>query len=163
MASQYRYSRGSFRSSVITALGLTAIVSFLVWLFVRMMVFTHPYWITGVSAAIFFSFCSAAMIWRYMRNDVILAVRPDGLYDARHTSQAVPWDAIKDLRLLRAENEFQLDVFLWPATTDHQAIRKAYSPAARPAFSIDLAPLDAGVETIVEALSQHKQVTLERV
>lgn len=155
MATQYRYSRASFRTSVATAVGLTAIVSFLVWLFARLFGLAHPNWITLVSAAVFFSFCSAAMIWRYMRNEVVVAVRPDGLFDARYSGQAVPWETIKDIRLARRENEFQLEVYLWP-------LSQGRSSVVLPAFTIDLAPLDAGVEAVLEALSQHKTISMEQ-
>ncbi len=152
---QFRYSKTSFQTSVLVALGLTLIVSFLVWLFSQLLGFAHYNVITGVSGLIFFSFCSAAMIFRYVRNEVVLAVRPDGLFDARYSEEAVPWDQIKDIRLGRQENEFQLDVFLWPmeAVTHLQAV---------PAFSIDLAPLDAGVETVLEAFSNYSGISVEQ-
>ena len=108
MANQYRYSSHSFNRSVLTAIGLTLIVTFLVWIFTRLMSFSHANTITIVSGLVFFGFCSAAMIMRYVRNDVVFAIRPDGLFDARYSSQAIPWDDIKDVRLERAENDFQL-------------------------------------------------------
>ncbi len=155
MATQFRYSRNSFKISVLTAVGLTCIVSFLVWLFSRLFGFAYYNTITLVSGLIFFSFCSAAMIWRFMRNEVVLAVRPDGLFDARYSSQAVPWDDIKDLRLRQAEHEFQLSVFLWPD-------RAVYGDAGRPEFSIDLAPLDGSVESVVHAIAPHKTISLDQ-
>ncbi len=82
-----------------------------------------------------------------------MAVRPDGLFDARYSSQAVPWDDIKDLRLGRAENDFNLSVYLWPDRT---------SSGAGPAFDIDLSPLDAPVDQILQALSAYKQISLEQ-
>ena len=152
MANQYRYSRVSFNRSVVTAVGLTLIVSFLVWLFSRLLGLAQANTITVISGLIFFSFCSAAMIWRYLRNDVVVAIRPDGLFDARYSSQAVPWDTIKDVRLERVENEFQLGVYLWPnRQTDHDG---------RPAFLMDLAPLDGSVEQILQALAKHKPISI---
>ncbi len=154
MANQYRYSRQSFHRAMATALGLTVIVCFLVWLFARLLGLIQAELITAISGLIFFSFCSAAMIWRYWRNDVIVAIRPDGLFDARYSSQAVPWDDIKDVRLGRAENDFQLDIYLWPDR--HQG------RGAEPAFSIDLQGLDAPVQQILEAVIAYRPVSVEQ-
>lgn len=149
---QFRYSQSSFRSSVFAALGLTAIVSFLVWLFSQLFGSLHYNMITFVSGLIFFGFCSAAMIWRYMRNEIILSVRSEGLFDARYSKQPVPWDAIKDLRLGRVENEFQLFVYLWPGRQENVAEQLE--------FIVDLAPLDAGVNQILGAVSLYKTITI---
>lgn len=149
---QYRYSQDSFRSSVLAALGLTAIVTFLVWLFAQLFALRYYNSVTLVSGLIFFGFCSAAMIWRYARNAVVLAIRPDGLFDSRYSSEAVPWERIKDIRLGRVENEFQLAVYLWPDTLLREGDEQG--------FVIDLAPLDGGLEQILEGLSNHKAVTI---
>ena len=154
MANQYRYSSNSFNRSVITAAGLTLIVCFLVWLFSRLLGLANANSITVISGIIFFGFCSAAMIWRYLRNDVVLAIRPDGLFDARYSSQAVPWDKIKDVRLERAENDFQLGVYLWPD--------KQTANTGRPAFTIDLMGLDGSLEQILKAVAEHKDIYMER-
>jgi len=154
MAKQYRYSKNSFNRSIVTAVGLTLIVCFLIWLFSRLLGFQQANLITVVSGMIFFSFCSAAMIWRYMRNEIVLAVRPDGLFDARYSSQAVPWDEIKDVRLERAENDFQLGVYLWPD--------RARNAGGSPAFMIDLEPLDASVNQILQDVLDYKQISMEQ-
>lgn len=157
MASQYRYSQSSFQRSVVTAVGLTLIVSFLVWLFARLLGLQYANTITFISGLIFFSFCSAAMIVQYVRREVVLAVRPDGLFDVRWSTQAVPWDEIKDVRLGRAENDFQLGVYLWP---DRHG--KDYrTGTGQPDFRIDLAPLDAPVDQILQALSAYKPISME--
>ena len=109
--------------------------------------------ITVISGLVFFGFCSAAMIWRYMRNDVVFAIRPDGLFDARYSSQAIPWDDIKDVRLERAENDFQLGVYLWP--------RNQNSASSGPTFTVDLSPLDGTVDQIIRALAEHKNIYFE--
>ena len=95
------------------------------------------------------------MIFRYVRKKIVVAIRPDGLFDARYSSQAVPWDEIKDLRLGRAENDFVLGVTLWPDQ------RKTTNPA--PSFNIDLAPLDAPVEQIIQALVAYKPISTDNV
>lgn len=153
MANQYRYSRQSFNRSTLTAVGLTLIVCLLVWLFSRLLGFYRSDLITAISGLIFFSFCSAAMIWRYWRNDIVVAIRPDGLFDARYSTQAIPWDDIKDVRLGRAENDFQLDVYLWPG--------RHHVTDAGPAFSIDLQPLDVPAQQVVDAIVNYKPITLE--
>jgi len=148
----FRYSQTSFQNSVLAALGLTLIVSFLVWLFSQLLGMRYYNSITAVSAIIFFGFCSAAMVWSYLRNEIVLAIRPDGLFDARYSAEAVPWDRIKDLRLGRVENDFHLYVYLWPdrfLRTDEKA-----------EFVIDLASLDAGVEQILAAMNVHKPVSI---
>ncbi|MFD0915350.1 STM3941 family protein [Pseudahrensia aquimaris] len=149
---QFRYSQTSFRKSVLAALGLTLIVTFLVWLFAQLFGLRYYNTVTFVSGLIFFGFCSAAMIWRYLRKDIVLAVRPDGLFDARYSSEPVPWDAIKDIRLGRVENDFQLSVYLWP--------RELKADAEEQGFVIDLAPLDAGIEQVLDVVSGHKPVTV---
>ena len=151
-STQFRYSQSSFQSSVLAALGLTAIVTFLVWLFAQLFAVIHYNWLTLVAGLIFFAFCSAAMIWRYVRREIIVAVRPDGLYDARYSSQAIPWDAIKDLRLGRVENEFQIAVYLWP--------KEREAGDERAAFVIDTAPLDGGIEQVLMAVNMHKPVAV---
>lgn len=159
MANQYRYAKASFERSVVTAMGLTAIVSFLVWLGARLLAAAHPNWITGISALVFFAFCSAMMIWRYMRNDIVLAIRPDGLYYARHSSQAVPWEEIKDINVGRREDEFELEVTLWPRSG--QPIGQQPNGTRGPrVFSIDLAPLDAGAQQVVDALLPYARVSM---
>jgi len=159
MASQYRYSQSSFQVSVLTALGLTAIVCFLVWLFSRLAGSQNAGLITLISGCVFFSFCSAAMIWRYMRRDIIVAARPDGLFDARFSSQAVPWDAIKDLRLRRAENNFSLAVHMWPDAWARMAGLSQAKAAA--VFVMDLEPLDADVETVLQSIAAYKPIAID--
>ncbi len=157
MTTQFRYSKNSFNKSVLAALGLTLIVSFLVWLFSRLLGLRHADIITLISAVIFFSFCSAAMIWHYFRRSVILAFRPGGLFDARYSSQAVPWDQIKDVRLSRAENDFQIGVYLWPNFR-----RSQFGENGAPEFFIDLTPLDAPPEQVLLAMAEFKQITMEQ-
>ena len=158
MAHQYRYSSQAFSRSVITALGLTLIVTFLIWLFARLFGLRHANEITIISGLIFFGFCSATMVWRYLRREVVLALRPDGLFDARYSSQVVPWDDIKDVRLGRAENEFSIGVYLWPKTR----VPVPSMADGQPTFTIDLSSLDAPVERILQQLAGYKQISLEQ-
>ncbi len=140
-------------------MGLTLIVSFLVWLFSRLLGLRHADLITLISGAMFFSFCSAIMIWHYLRRAGVVAVRPDGLFDARYSTQAIPWDEIKDVRLARVENDFQLGIFLWPNFKKNKQINSGDAPE----FFIDLSPLDAHPEKVLQALSEYKQIRMEQV
>ncbi len=151
MAAQFRYSEDSYRSTVFAAAGLTAIVTFLVWLFARLSGSTHVVLITTIAAICFFTFCSAAMLWRYWRGQVVLAVRPDGLFDARHGTQALAWNDIRHMELGRAENEFHLIVHAWRRDGGTRQVE------------YDLAPLDADVATILNAISAYRPVALESV
>lgn len=146
MAARFRYSRNSFQTNVVTALGLTAIVTFLVWLFARLAGSAHVSLITTVAAVTFFAFCSATMIWRYARGQVVMAVRPDGLFDARHSAQAMLWEDMRTLELRRAENEFRLVISKWGQGGSAKDIE------------LDLAALDADVGTIIEAISAYRPV-----
>ncbi len=159
MTTQFRYSKNSFSRSVWAALGLTLIVSFLVWLFSRLLGLRHADLITLVSGVIFFGFCSAAMIWHYLRRAVVVAVRPDGLFDARYSAQSIPWDEIKDVRLARVENDFQMEIFLWP---NFRKNKQAGSGGAAE-FSIDLSSLDASPEQVLQAMGEYKQISIEQV
>ncbi len=155
MRTQFRYASDNFYRSIATAVGLTAIISFLVWLFSRLLGLANADLITAVSAAVFFAFCSAGMIYRYMRNEPVLAIRPDGLLDRRHRLEAVPWEEIKELRLRRAENDFGIAVYLWP--------RKQKSKSGNPAFVVDLQPLDADPGAVLLAMSRYRIVEEEVV
>jgi hypothetical protein len=146
MQTRFRYSRSSFRADVFSAAGLTLIVSCLTWLFLRLGVVNHALWWTAATGLIFFAFCSAAMIWRYLRGSIVLAVRPDGLFDARHSRQAVLWSDILELELHRKENEFHLIISTWGKGGK---VLKS---------SLDLAPLDADVNTILAAISAYRTV-----
>jgi len=158
MASQYRYSKAGFQRSLVTAIGLTLIVSFLVWLFSRLFGFRHADLITLFSGMIFFGFCSASTVWRYYRDEVVFAVRPDGLFDVRRRGGAIPWNDIKDVRLGRAENDFELGVFLWP---DVSKDTSAEDDNITPDVTIDLAPLDAPVNEILENVLRYKPIAME--
>lgn len=149
MQTQYRYSQAGFHRSVATAIGLTAIISFLVWLFARLAGFADAKTIASVAAVLFFSFCSAAMIWRYLRREVVVAVRPDGLLDARRSSQAMLWDDIREVRLGRAENEFRLILSVWAKSGKAKDVE------------VDLSGLDADINTIIQAIAAYRPVTMD--
>ena len=149
---QFRYSASSFRATVWAAAGLTAIVSFLVWLMSQLLGVAHYNVVTLVSGLIFFGFCSAAMIWSYLRREIVLSIRPEGLMDRRYSQDRLPWDAIKDVKLARREHEFQLSVYLWPRSQNREAEQDG--------FVIDLAPLDGDVREVISAIAPFRTVTI---
>ncbi|MEL6966461.1 MAG: hypothetical protein AAGM04_03685 [Pseudomonadota bacterium] len=172
MRAQFRYSQTSLRTVIITALGLTAIVCFLIWLFLRLFVVREALLITAVCGVIFFAFCSAAVLWRYLFNEVVVAARPDGLLYAPFQAEAIAWDDIKELRLLQAEQEFQLAVYLWRpqrksgsrAQGSHAVGSKSQPDAAsaKPGFVMDLANLDGDVETVLQSIAAYKPILVEQ-
>ncbi|MDA8869967.1 hypothetical protein N9H93_01080 [Rhizobiaceae bacterium] len=145
MKTRFRHSARSFRETVISAAGLTVIVTLLAWLMLRISGAAHVWLWTGAVALIFFAFCSAAMIWRYLRDKVVLAVRPDGLFDARAGADALAWDDIRTIALTWREDEFHLSVNPWPTSQ-------------RTPFDIDVSALDGSVGEIVEAITVHHPV-----
>ena len=139
------------RQTVAAAALLTAVVTFLVYLVAGLVGARHPDWVAGISALVFFAFCSAATLWRYWRREVVVAMRPDGLFDARLGPQAVPWDDIKELVVHRSENDYGIEVVPWPG------VETGWSDGR-----VDLAGLDAPPGTVVGALPVGIAIRMER-
>ena len=150
MQTQFRYSASGFQTTVLAAAGLTCLVTFLVWLFSRLAGFQNANTITFVSGMIFFAFCSAAMIWRYMRSDVVMAVQPGGLYDIRTTPRHTPWEQVRMIGIVRHESDYRLKVYLWPP---YQGV--SFTADLVPDYILDLAPLEAAAEHVIVALQTH--------
>ena len=149
---QFRYSKAGFRYNLIVAVALTALVCGLVWLLLGIYGSNHMNLLTALTGAVFFAFISARMLAQYWRNEVVLAVQPTGLYDGRISSETFAWDTIKELVLLRREQEYQLSVILWPE-----------KPGGKPVtHEINLSVLEGGSQPILEAISQYRQIRLER-
>jgi hypothetical protein len=134
------------------AIGLTILVCGLVWLLLGIYGSNHMNLLTALTGAIFFAFISARMLARYWRNEVILAVRPTGLYDARIATDTIPWEEIKELVLKRREQEYQLAIILWP----HKPGGKVRD------HDIDLSALEGGSQSILEAISQYMPIRMEQ-
>lgn len=152
MRSKFRYSKDVFYRSVVTSIGLTVIVTFLFWLFARLFGIANAGLITAAAGGVFFAFCSAAMILRYATGSTVLAFRPDGLFDRRHTGRPIPWEDIREMRLMRSENEFQIAVSLWPGAGAVNEDRRE--------LMLDLGPLDADVGQILESLQRFRNITI---
>jgi hypothetical protein len=152
-AARFRYSREGFRRNLAIALGLTGLVCGLVWLLLGINGSPHMTLYTLITGFVFFAFISARTLTQYFRNEVVLAVQPTGLYDARISSETIPWDAIKELVLSRAEQDYSLSIVLWP---------KHAMGAGRMHFDIELTALESGSEPVLNAISQYRQIRLER-
>jgi hypothetical protein len=155
MMTQFRYSKYHFRQSLAVALGLTATVSGLTWMLLTIFSSSWPRFWTGMTALIFFAFLSAGMLQRYFLNGVVVAIYPTGLYDARHGSQIIAWETIRDMVIRQHEDEYAIDVYLWHS---QEFARKHGN---RPDFTIDLASLEANAEQLVQAITRYKPVNFE--
>lgn len=148
---QYRYSVPQFRRTVAVALALTAMIAGLVWMLTAAADRPDAAFWAAVAALVFFAFVSATMLWRFLRNEVVLAIRPTGLYDARKGSRTIPWEDIRDIVLLRHENEYALEIFLWRHQED------TGEPASAD-LVIDLEGLESDPGKIVRDISLYKRI-----
>lgn len=155
MSSQFRYSTPKFRMTLLVAAGLTFMVAGLAWMLLVAFGNSHPRLWTGVAALVFFGFVSAGMLVRYLQNQPVLAVYPTGLLYARHSSEPVSWESIREIVLRQKETEYELDVYLWKTQ------RAAAKTPDRADFTVDLAPLDADVPEVLAALSGHARIRAE--
>lgn len=149
---QFRYSREGFRYNLAVAIALTALFCGFVWLITGVYGTAWHTMITVVAGSIFFAFISARMLAQYWRDDVVLAVQPTGLYDGRIGGDTIPWDAIKELVVIRREQEFRLEVILWPG-----------KEGGRPrSHEVNLSALEGGSQAILEAIHAYKPIRLEK-
>lgn len=160
MSAHFRYSVPKFRQTVIIAAALTALVSALAWMLLVAFSSRHPWLWTALVATVFFGFVSAPSILRFLRNEVVLAVLPTGLYHARTGPDPLSWEGIREIVVRQAESEFQLDVYLWKAQPGSEAIGGQVSQP-KPDVSIELGPLDAPPAAIVEEIGRYARVRLE--
>jgi hypothetical protein len=163
MSTHFRYSVPKFRQTVVIAAALTALVSALAWMLLVAFSSRHPWLWTALVGTVFFGFVSAPSIMRYMRNETVLAVLPTGLYHARTGADPISWESIREIVLRQAENEFQLDVYLWKPQGPIQGRNQGRSQGgpAQPDMTIELAPLDAPPAAIVESIGRHARIRLE--
>jgi len=134
------------------ATALTALICGLVWLLLGIYGSNHMSLYTLIAGLLFFAFISAKMLFQYFRNEVVLAVQPTGLYDGRISSETISWERIKELVLVRREQEYSLSIVLWPSENNSKAT----------SHEIDLTALEGGSEVILEAINEYKPIRLER-
>lgn len=157
---QYRYSVPRFRETLATAAALTAMLTGLAWMLLQ--VFNRPLSLPAAAlvATVFFAFVSAPAIWRYWRGETVLAVLQTGLLDLRHAPEPIAWDAIREIVLRQHEDDFLLDVYLWPTQIVGRDDRM--SGPAPADVTIELAPLDASLGDIFSDIEAHKPIRMER-
>ena len=152
-AAQFRYSRDGFRRSLIIAMCLTALICGLVWLLLGIYGSPNMNLYTAIAGLLFFAFISARMLAQYFRDDVVLAVQPTGLFDARISMETIPWEAVKELVLSRREQEYSLSVHLWPHSD---------KPNLAVDHSVELSSLEGGSEAILAAIQLYMPIKMER-
>ena len=150
-ATQFRYHRESFRRTLAIAIGLTLAVCGLVWLLLGIYGTRQMNLLTGLTGLIFFAFISARMLARYFRDEVILAVQPTGLFDARIGDDVLPWEAIRELVLVRREQEYSLRIVVWGG-----------KGARSQTHEVSLTALEGGAEPVLEAIGNYMPVRVER-
>lgn len=151
-SAQFRYSREGFRRNLLIATALTALICSLFWLLLGIYGSNHMNLYTMIAGLLFFAFISARMLSQYFRNEVVLAVQPTGLYDGRISSETILWEKIKELVLVRREQEYSLSIVLWPKENHLKTAT----------HEIELTALEGGSEKILEAINQYKPIRLER-
>lgn len=149
---RFRYARESFRRNLLIAISLTALICGLIWLLLGIYGVRHMNLLTALAGIVFFAFISARMLSQYYRNEIVLSVQPTGLYDGRISQETLPWDTIKELVLVRREQEYSLRVVLWPAREDLLART----------HEVELTALEGGSEKILEAINHYMPIRMER-
>ena len=148
---QFRYHRESFQRTLAIAIGLTIAVCGLVWLLLGIYGVRQMNLLTVLTGLIFFAFVSARMLAQYFRNEVILAVQPTGLFDARIGNDVLPWEEIRELVLVRREQDYSLKIVLWGA--------KGAKPQTH---EVSLTALEGGAQPVLEAINAYRPVRMER-
>ena len=156
-SAQFRYAREGFRRNLIIAVALTALVCGVTWLLLGIYGSANMNLYTVIMGLLFFAFISARMLAQYLRNEVVLAVQPTGLFDARISSDTISWDQIKELTLLRREQEYSLSMALWPGK-----VSNIQDKGAGRTYNIDLSSLEGGSEKILSAIQQYMPIKLDR-
>ncbi len=146
---RFRYSPTKFWISLTVALGLTAMVTGLTWMIFTRQGNPNTNLITAVAGFIFLAFFSARMAVQYFRDDVVLSILPTGIEDVRWGRGLVEWEKIKEITLTQREENFELNIYLWPK--DNKSTR----------LPIDLDELESNVNTVLEAINRYFTVRSE--
>lgn len=155
-SSQFKYSKAKFRTNLLIAIVLTAMVCGFTWMLLGIYGSQHMTLYTIIVGSIFFAFMSVKMLRQFIQDKIILAINPNGLLDARWSEEIIAWEKIKDISLGQREEEFILSVWLWPNSNSPQSSHQSSDET----FQIDLEPLEANPELIVELINTFKQVRL---
>jgi len=146
---RFRYSRRKFWRALIVSLGLTAMVTGLTWIIFTRTGNPNAFEFTAAAALVFLAFFSARMAVLYFRDEVVLAILPTGIDDARWGAGMVQWERIKEVTLRQRESEFELTVHLWPVNGISESL------------PIDLDALESNVDTVVHAIEAYLYVRSE--
>ena len=152
---ELRYSRKKFQFTLLSAILLTVMITALAWMLSIRLAYIYSTYITAGVALVFFVFCSIGMLSRYYRDEVILAVRQTGLFDKRLRRKIINWEEIKEVVLLQRENEFQLEIVLWPMSGSGVAGK---NKKPKKPLTIDLEPFEIGIDDLMQAISGHAKV-----
>ena len=147
---RFRYSRQKFWLALVVALGLTAMVTGLTWMIFTRLGNPNANATTAIAGLIFLAFFSARMALQFIRDDVVLAILPTGIEDARWSSGLVEWERVKEITLAQRESEFEINIHLWPHHWPDEN--------GPPTLAIDLGALESDVETIINAITVHMPV-----
>ncbi|MCF6320146.1 MAG: hypothetical protein L3J32_00020 [Rhizobiaceae bacterium] len=146
---RFRYSRRKFWNAFIVALALTAMVTGLTWMILTRIGNPRAFEFTAAAGLIFLAFFSARMALLYFRDEVVLAILPTGIDDARWGVGVVQWERIKEITLHQRESEFELIIHLWPVNGVSERL------------PIDLDTLESDVDIIVHAIEGYLGVRSE--
>ncbi len=154
-ALQFRYSKAGFRRNLVIAIGLTLLICGLTWLLLGIYGSNHMNLLTIITGLCFFAFISARMLAQYFRNEIILAVQPTGIYDGRISDETIAWEKIKELVLIRREQDYSLSVILWPGRNGNTTLQEN-------SFELELSVLEGGSEKILDAIQKYMPIRMER-
>lgn len=155
-SSQFKYSREKFKINFISAIALTAMVCAFTWMILGIYGSFRSTLYTTIVGSIFFAFMSIKMLRQYIQDKVILAINPNGLFDARWSDEIISWEKIKDISLHQREDHFVLSIWLWPNKNTPIPINQNPSET----FQIDLEPLDGDPAVIVGLINAYKPVNM---
>jgi len=148
---ELRYSQAKFKTTLAVAILLTVMTTGVVWMILTLFGSNYKNAVTALVALIFFVLCSVGMLWRYYRNEIVFAVRNNGMLDTRWSREILGWDEIKEVVLLRHEAEFELEIRLWPRV---QGTNSEFR-------SVDLSPFDVAIEDVILEVEKHVSVRQE--
>lgn len=136
---------------MIASLALTAAITFTTYVLLSTLGVRQYGVLTYATGLIFFGFLSAGMIYRFLRQEVILSIHHGGIMDVRHSREVLAWDDIKAIVLEQVEQDKQLRVFFWPTNNGVRQMK-----VANAVINIEL--LDGDAEIIVASIERYQPV-----
>ena len=158
---RYRYSDARLQQTLIVAVGLTMMVCFLTWMFLAAAGQPQTLFWTGATGLVFFAFMSLATLIRWLRREIILAILPTGLFDARWQADPVNWERIREVVMRRKENDITLDIYLWRGQEPGKVTELHPGRDHGPDFTIDTSALEGDASEMAQTISRHAVVRVE--